>query len=73
MSKNYKPIRFPIEAYNNLLDKQKKMSEEASRLLGKQIKIPFTKIITIMSRNPLFLDDKSLIALIKKRKGTVFK
>jgi len=73
MSKHYQPVRFPIEAYNNLLRKQTKMNEDASKLLGKQVKIPFTKIITIMSRNPLFLDERSLIALIKKRKGKVYK
>ena len=68
MSKTYKPIRFPLEAYNNLLKKQINMEKVASEIMGKQIKIPFTKIITIMSRNNLVIDDKSLIALVKKKK-----
>ena len=66
MSKGYKPIRFPMEAYRNLVDKQTKMEEIASKLLGKPTKIPFTNIITIMSRNPLVIDDKSLIALVNR-------
>lgn len=68
MSKGYKPIRFPLEAYKNLVDKQVKMEEIASKLIGKKINIPLTRIIMIMSRNPLVIDDKSLIALVKKKK-----
>lgn len=68
MSENYKPIRFPIEAYNNLVKKQMSMEKIASELMGKPVKIPFTKIITIMSRNHLIIDDKSLIALVKRKK-----
>lgn len=68
MSKGYKPIRFPTEAYNNLVKKQLRMEKTASEILGKPVKIPFTRIITIMSRNHLVIDDKSLIALVKKKK-----
>jgi len=68
MSKGYKPIRFPLEAYRNLVDKQTRMEKMASELIGKPVKIPFTKIITIMSRNHLIIDDKSLIALVKRKR-----
>ena len=62
MSRTYKPIRVPLEDYNNLVKKQINMEKVASEIMGKKIKIPFTKIITIMSRNNLVIDDKSLIA-----------
>lgn len=67
MSKGYKPVRFPLDAYKNLVDKQTNMEKVASKLMGKKVTIPFTKIITIMSRNHLIIDDKSLIALVKKK------
>jgi hypothetical protein len=64
----YRHVRFPEEAYNDLVEKQKKMEKMAREILGgnKRIRIPLTKIISRTAKSPLFIKDNELRELIKK-------
>jgi hypothetical protein len=67
MSK-YKVIRIPVEANEALKEKQSRMSEIYKRLTGKNKRLPITKIVTIVSKAPVFMDDTQLIQLFRKGK-----
>lgn len=67
MSKQYVPVRFPRIAFDNLKKKQKEMERVASKLLGKPVIIPLTKVLILTSKSPMILDDKNLIAIVKKK------
>jgi len=64
----YKVIRIPIEANEALKLKQKSMSDVYMRLTGKQGKLPITKIVTIVSKSPIFMDDVELVNVFRKNK-----
>jgi len=72
MTKKYVPIRFPKIAYENLIAKQKKMEDVAKEILGKPVSIPLTKILVSITKSPLILSDKAVIALVKKKKRRLF-
>lgn len=60
----YKPMRVPVEAYNNLVQKKSKM-EEAIRNITKRnnISIPLTKVLTAITSNKISIRDEDLINL----------
>jgi hypothetical protein len=68
MVQKYRHVRFPVEAYNDLTDKQRKMEKMAREILGgnKRIRIPLTKILIRTAKSPLFLKDDELRELLKK-------
>ncbi len=68
MSANYRPMRIPIEVYENLRKKRKKMEEVASEIAGRKVTIPFTKILKTLTARPLVLNDKQLFDLEFNRK-----
>lgn len=70
----YKPLRVPIEAYDNLVNKKLKIEQTLFNLTKKNIKIPLTKILIAVAENPITLYDKYLLDLasgkkIKNKKG----
>lgn len=73
MAKKYKSVRFEQGAYNNLLAKKLRMEAEAQKKLGIPVKIPMSRILNSVTKNPLFLDDRELISLTrKKRKNVIY-
>ena len=65
----YVPIRMPREAYENLLIKRRKMEGIIKQITGKDMKVPFTKILNEMSSYPLNLQDDQVVRLgIKRRR-----
>lgn len=65
----YIPIRMPREAYNNLLTKKLRMESIIKQITGKDMKVPFTRILKEMSSSPLNLQDEQVLRLgIKRRK-----
>ncbi len=67
--KKYKPVRFPLDAYNNFLEKQRKMEQTAQQLLGREIRIPMTKIIRMASKTPITLPDEMLVRMSRRKKN----
>lgn len=70
MSKSYKIIRIPIEANDALKAKQIAMSDVYKRLTGKIGKLPITQIVTIVSKQPVFMDDQELVSIFRKGRKT---
>lgn len=68
MVKKYVPVRFPIEAYQNLQRKKEKMEEAVRQITGKQQKIPLTKVLIAISKKPLTIQDDVLLKLIRKKR-----
>jgi len=57
------------ETTRKLLElKQTKMSQVIKRITGKEKKPPFTRLIKILSQNPIYLDDRELIKLSSKKR-----
>jgi hypothetical protein len=64
----YYKIKIPEYALNNLKQKQIKMQNTLKDITGKNKKIPMTKIITMISIKPLWIDDKELKNMSKWRR-----
>ena len=47
--------------------KQDKMAKVIKRITGKNQKPPFTKIVSLSLRSPIYLDDSELLKLPKKK------
>jgi len=52
--KKYKVIRIDMETYNNVLDKQSKISKVVNSATGTNKIVPFTKVLKICSASPIF-------------------
>lgn len=68
MVKKYIAVRVPVEAYNNLNIKKKKMEQVVNQITRKQIRIPLTKVLIAVSENPIDLSDNYLLKLAKKKR-----
>ena len=68
MIKKYIAVRFPLEAYNNLIEKKIRMEKAIMQLTGRKETIPLTKIITTISRTPITLNDDTLVNLSRGKK-----
>lgn len=62
----YKKVNMPIIAYNNLKIKQERMSNNIFKITGKRKVIPLTKVMIVVSKEPVWLDDKEIVSLVKK-------
>lgn len=69
MTTKYKKYPIPFEAWKNFKLKQEKMSETLRRITGKNKTVPLSKIILVSSQNTLWLDDKEISGLSKRRRG----
>ena len=68
MSIKYKPMRIPNVAYDNFLIKKRKMEYKIKDILGKDVRIPLTKVLIAISQNSVTIPDQDLLKLINKRK-----
>jgi len=68
MARKYKIIRIPEEANNALVQKQIAMSGVYKRLTGKTKKLPITKIVSIVSAQPIFMNDNELVSVFRGKK-----
>ena len=66
--RKYVPVRMPVEAYNNYLERQIKMEQVVKRITRKVVRIPLTKIFMVSSENPINLPDDYVLRLTKRRK-----
>jgi len=62
-----KTYDLPLEAWNNFKIKQEKLSNAYFKITGKKKIIPLTKVITESSKVPLWLDNKEVVQLHKKK------
>jgi hypothetical protein len=65
VKKKYKPVRIPIDVYEDAVNSQKKMNETATELTGKPTRIPLTKVFRIKMRAPIVLPDDLLKKLAR--------
>ena len=68
MTKKYVPVRMPLEAYNNIMLKKRKMEGVIKELTRNDIKVPLTTVWTMVSKNPLQLPDEYLIKKVKRKR-----
>ena len=66
MVKKYILVRMPIEAYKGFEDKRKKMQTRVKTWTGKDVKIPFTQALRVISSNPTEIHENKIIKLVKK-------
>ncbi len=63
----YVNVRMPLDAYNNWVLKQKKMQLEIKDMTGKDRHIPLTNIFRMASKKPIYMEDRELTGLSKRR------
>ena len=68
MVKKYIAVRMPIEAYKKIVIKKVKLEKVGTRLIGKPVKIPLTRVFKVMADNPIKLPDEIVRDLFKRRK-----
>jgi len=66
MTKRY-ILKIDADTRKKLECRQSKMQKVYKQLTGKQKKIPFTRIVKLSLKNPLFLSDSDLIKMPKKK------
>lgn len=71
MPKRYVIMRVPLKAYENFRIKQKNMEQTVKKITQKNISIPLTKVLTVISEKPVFIEDKHLIKLPFKIKKII--
>jgi len=67
MNKKFFILKIDKETRKRLEIRQDKMQNVYKQLTGKQKKIPFTKIVSLSLQNPIYLSDKDLVKLPKRR------
>lgn len=68
MSKKYKPVRMPREAYDNFMRKKTDMERAIKELTGKNVRIPLTNIFKAVSKKQIFFGDGQIVKLVKRRR-----
>ena len=69
MTRKYKDVRMPLEAYKNFMVKKERMENVIKKITNKlKYKIPLTKVFIITSKTPITIHDENLINLVKKKK-----
>ena len=71
MIKRYARPKIPFETWKLLKVKQQKMSKIYEKLTGVKKEIPLTKVIGIVAREPLYLDDTQLINFVGKKRRKI--
>lgn len=66
-TKKYKIVRMPREAYDDLIRKKIQMENNLKNILGKKKNIPFTRVVRVVAKQPIYLDDFELSKMIKMR------
>ena len=64
----YKSVRFPQEAYFNLIDKKLEMEKRLKELTGKRTNLPLTAVLKMVSSKGVFIRDEDLINLGRRYK-----
>lgn len=68
MMAKYVPTRVPEDVYKELVSKQTKFEDFGKKILGKSVKIPLTKVMRIIIKRPIYIQDDELISFIKRGK-----
>lgn len=68
MARQYKIIRIPQEANEALKLKQTAMSDVYKKLTGRTKKLPITRIVSIVSAQPIMLSDTELVTIFRGKK-----
>ena len=64
----YVQVRFPKEAYDNLLQKRQKIEEELRGMTRGKVRVPLTKVLIAITAKPVFLDNDYLKSLIGRKR-----
>lgn len=64
----YVPVRMPTDVYNEACKVQEKLSESATKLLGRKVRIPLTRVFRIKMKTPTTIPN-DLIKKIAKGKN----
>jgi len=72
MAKKYIFVRMPVETYNRYKEIQEQMVEDVSRIKGKDIKIPMTKVFSSVvspriNENYIQIDLKKFAKIIEAK------
>jgi len=68
MTKKYMAVRMPVEAYKKIIVKKVRLEKVGSKLIGKPVTIPLTRVFKVMAENPIVLPDDIVKNLFRKRK-----
>jgi len=60
VKRKYKAVRIPEDVYNDAVSSQRKLNATASTLLGKNVRIPLTRVFRIKMRTPTTIPDELL-------------
>lgn len=67
-TKKYVIMRIPKEAHKAFIIKKERMQKMYSAITGKNQKIPLTRVIKVVSKEPTWLSDKELQEAFRKKK-----
>ena len=68
MTKRYKVVRIPEDAFKELKSKQDKMNKVLSDMTAKPQNVPLTNIIRVVAKRPIVLEDKELVKMVRVKK-----
>lgn len=68
MKQKYRATRVPVEAYKNLKMKQENMNKVYFKMTGKKRNLPITKVIAIVAKEPVYLDDTKLVKFFGRKR-----
>jgi hypothetical protein len=69
VKRKYVSVRMPQTAYDNFVNRKKRMENVVMKITNRNLKIPLTRVFEVSSRTPINLEDAELFAIAKKRKG----
>lgn len=64
----YVAVRMPKEAYDNFVNKKRRMEGAVKKIIRKRVRIPLTKVFIAISENPITLPDDYVIKMVKVKK-----
>lgn len=68
MTKRYTSVRIDTEIKKLLEDRQKRINDHTSRLMGKPVRISKIRVIKLSLKNPLYLGDGELKRMGRKKR-----
>lgn len=64
----YKMVKLPTIAWNNYSNKKREIEKDLRNILGKNVKVPLSRVITAHSFQPIYLDNHQIKQMRKNKK-----
>lgn len=67
MTKKYTSMRIDKDTFNLLEERQKRITDKATQLIGKPVRITKIKVIRLSLKNPIYLMDNEIKKIVKNK------